>query len=118
MNIIRAFFELINTPDIDTVIAYQYKMPSNIGVQIRKDGDIYFAKINKINDDNLTQATIVTEAKTVDKLVASVNDALLTYLDFPENIKSHMPLFLPPEVAKNQLESLQTSKSSNLILAK
>lgn len=118
MNIIKAFFELINPPDIDTVIAYQYKMPSNIEVQITKDGDIFFAKVKKINDDSLTRATIVTEAKTVDELVASVNDALLTYLNFPENIKSRMPLFLPPQLAEQQLESLQASKQSRLIFAK
>lgn len=118
MNIIKAFFELINQPDIDTVIAYQYKMPSNIEVQITADKEIFFAKVKKINDEDLLNTTVITEAESIDDLVVSVNDAILTYLDFPENIKTRMPLLIPPQMAEKQLHAMQGAKHKDLVFAK
>lgn len=83
-------------PDPDEIVAFQYKLPRSITVSVDKRDGMYLAKVDKINDEELDTTTFLTEAKTLIDLVTEINDMLLTYLDFPENIKPRMPKFLPP----------------------
>ena len=118
MNIFYKLYDLISKPDLDTIVAYQYKIPSSIEVEITKYGDVFSARIKKINNEEMSRATIVTEAGDMTELIASVNDALLTYLDFPEKIKPRMPMILPPELSNQNLHKLAKSKHQDLVFAK
>lgn len=112
---IKQIISSFSPPDQDLVMAFQYKVPKSILVEVEKHGEFYTAKVEKINDEYLSTSTFMTEAETLPLLVTEVNDMLYTYLDFPENIKSRMPLLLPPEFAELQL---QNAHSKELVFAK
>lgn len=86
----------------DVIIAYQYKMPHSISVEIKKTEDGYIARVDKINDEPMSDTTFMVEAKNESQLVNEINDMLLIYLDFPYNVKERMPKLLPPELAMKQ----------------
>lgn len=94
---LEKFKELFFQPDPDTVIAYQYKLPNSIGVEINKDNGHFILHVDAINDEKLQNTTFYVEADSVLELVELLNDSLLDYLDFPDNIKSKMPKLLPPK---------------------
>ena len=102
-----------NKPDADEIMAYQYKVPRSIFVNIEKTNYGFTAYIKAINDIDLTNDTLVTEATTKQELVSMVNDLVYTYLEFPESIKDHMPWLLPPEAEFNTQIA-----HSNLVFAK
>lgn len=118
MSIFEQIKLLFNQPDLDEVIAFQYKLPQSITVNIRKEGGYLIAKVEKIDGKGLEDATVMTEAKTVVELVAEVNDMLLEYLDFPDNIKPRMPQLLPPEIAEKELQRLKSTSRKELVFAK
>jgi hypothetical protein len=115
MNIFQRLSKNLNQPDLDEVLAFQYKIPNSITVDIVKEGDQFIARVEKINGEELKKDTFITEAETINELVVEVNDMLLTYLDFPENIKPRMPQLLPPE---SELKRLIGTKSRELVFAK
>jgi len=102
-------------PDFDEIVAYQYKLPRSIIVEISKDGEHLIAILKKINDEPLSNDTVMTEAKNMLGLVAEVNDILLSYLDFPEDVKSKMPQLLPPEM---ELSKMISNQHKQLVFAK
>ena len=65
-------------------------------------------------DKKATKNLIITESRTADGLISMVNDAVLTYLDFPERIKLHMPQLLPEGIDFAD----QLSRQGSLVLAK
>lgn len=115
MSLLQRIKDLFSSPDIDEVIAYQYKIPHSITVGVVKEGGYFLAKVEKIDDQELKNDTFITEAKTMTELVIEVNDMLFTYLDFPEKIKSRMPQLLPPEFAEQEFKK-KTKKE--LVFAK
>lgn len=86
-------------PSIVEIAAYQHKLPHTIEVEANYDELTKFwtAKVIKL-EGKKPKGLIITEAKTVDRLVEMVNDAVLTYLDFPEYMKSSMPALLPEDI--------------------
>ena len=110
---------LFSEPDSDTVIAYQYKLPHSIGVEINKEDGHFILHVNEINDDKLEDTTFYVEADSVSDLVFELNDSLLDYLDFPNNIKSRMPKLLPPkEFLDEEGISLSSFSNEKLVFAK
>jgi hypothetical protein len=108
-----------NEPDEDLVMAYQYKIPSSINVDIDKQDGYYIARVERINNQPLDTSTFLTEAQSVVELVAEVNDMLFDYLGFPDNIKSRMPRLLPPvEFLEKEGALLQSGDSKELVFAK
>lgn len=119
MSMLEKFKELFSVPDQDEIIAYQYKIPKSITVSVNKKDGLYLAKVEKINDELLSSTTFLTEADTLTELIKDVNDMLLTYLDFPENIKSKMPQLLPPaEFFEKEGVSLKSSAHKELVFAR
>lgn len=91
--------QLFNRPSLEEVAAYQHKIPDTITVETlydKKTG-FYTAKVTEINGQPL-KTLIITEGKTPEKLVSMVNDAILTYFDFPDRMKLSMPKVLPVDV--------------------
>jgi hypothetical protein len=115
MSVIQQIKQIFSQPDPDEVIAFQYKVPRSITVEVVKEGDYLIGRVEKINDEALDNATFITEAKTMTELVIEINDMLYTYLDFPENIKTRMPRLLPPEMAAQELKR---SSHKELVFAK
>lgn len=102
--------------DIETLAAYQHKQPDRISVSIVYDSDhrIYTARVIKL-DGKIVKGAIVTEAKSVDDLVEMINDAVFTYLDFPEDVKLYVPRLLP---VNWNLQENSFLKKNTLALAK
>lgn len=107
--------DFISKPSIEEVAAYQHKMPRKISVEASFDKKTGFwtAKITEI-DDAKSPGLIITESKTESGLVEMVNDAILTYLDFPERMKRSMPSLLPEDINFDK----KVSKKNNLVFAK
>lgn len=106
-------------PDIDTIIAYQYKLPHSINVEINKDNGHFILHVDAINEEKLQNTTFYVEADSVSELVDLLNDSLLDYLDFPDNIKSKMPKLLPPkEFLDEEGITLTSFAKEKLVFAK
>lgn len=114
---IKSFF---TQPDQDLVLAYQYKMPDSIGVGVSKDGGVYIAKIEKINEQSIdSTTTFLVESESMQGLVIRLNDLLFDYLEFPEDIKAYMPKLLPPrEFLAQEGALLSNSKVQELVFAR
>ena len=111
----KTILSKLNKPSTVEIAAYQHKMPRSIDVVIRYDNkDRYWtAKVIKLDNEKLNNL-IINESKTEEGIVKMVNDAVLTYLDFPEYMKTSMPSLLPEDIdfaKKNQ-------KSKSLVFAK
>lgn len=106
---------ILSKPSIDEIAAYQHKMPRDIRVDILYDEKTKYwtAKVIKIDNQKIKDL-IITESKSEHGLVKMVNDALLTYLDFPEYMKSSMPSLLPEDISFDK----KVSKNHNLVFAK
>jgi hypothetical protein len=110
---------IFSQPDADTVIAYQYKLPRSINVDINKDDGHFVLHVDSINDEKLQNTTFYIEADSVLELVELLNDSLLDYLDFPDNIKSKMPKLLPPkEFLDEEGIALSSFANEKLVFAK
>jgi uncharacterized protein YjgD (DUF1641 family) len=118
MSIFQQIKQYFSQPDQEEVIAYQYKIPHSITVAVTKEAGCFIAKVVKINNEALKSATFMTEAKTMTELVIDINDMLLTYLDFPENIKPKMPQLLPPEFATRDSKAFKNASRKELVFAK
>jgi hypothetical protein len=105
-------------PDQDVLMAYQYKLPHSIIVDIKKSDDGFIARVEKINDKSIDDTTFLTEADSLTDLVTEVNDMLLTYLDFPEEVKPRMPQLLPPEFAFQEFAKLTSQTEKALAFTK
>lgn len=115
----RKIVELFSQPDLDVVMAYQYKLPHSISVEINKDNGHFILHVDKINENKLTDTTFYVEADSAIELVDELNDSLMDYLDFPDNIRSRMPKLLPPkEFLDQEGITLASSASQNLVFAK
>lgn len=108
---------ILQAPDPDLVMAYQYKLPESINVRITPSANGYIASVDKINNKPLNETTFIIEAETGTELVNEINDMLLAYLDFPQNIRQSMPKLLPPEHALNALDK-NTQANKALVFAK
>ena len=106
---------LVDTPDVEELAAYQHKIPHSVKLAIEYDKNtgFYTARVTHIYT-KATKNLIITESRTADGLIGMVNDAVLTYLDFPERIKLHMPQLLPEGIDFAD----QLSRQGSLVLAK
>ncbi len=87
--------------DTDVLTALRYKLPVTLSVSIHEDpSGKYIARIGK--SDTFKRA-IVTEGETGQELFDMVNDAVFTALDIPENYRSYMTFFTPPQEIRDQL---------------
>ena len=118
MALFQQLKQFFSQPDLDEVMAFQYKIPHSITVAVTKEDEYFIAKIEKIDNRKLKNDTVMTKAKTMPELVIEVNDLLLTYLDFPENVKPRMPQLLPPEFAAQTLKKLKNAAHKELVFAK
>jgi len=109
---IKHFF---SKPSIEEVAAYQHKLPTSVQVShsFDKRTGFYTARVTQV-DGQKVRGLIVTESKSADKLIGQVNDAILTYLDFPDYMKLDMPQLLPADVNF----SSKITKKGNIVLAK
>lgn len=85
--------------DDDIYRALLWKRPDELDVFIKKSDDGYFAKLVNFSDDN-----VVTEARTGEKLVEMVNEALYDYLDIPDVYRATMGYFMPPEAVREEIK--------------
>lgn len=115
MNILEYIATYFSKPDLDEVMAFQYKLPRSIVVEIKREGDHFIARVKEINGEAMDKSTVITEAKNRVDLIKEINDILLTYLDFPENIKPRMPQLLPEGLTEAELSSLNKKE---LVFAK
>jgi len=110
---------IFSQPDTDTVIAYQYKLPQYINVDINKKDGHFILHVISINNEKLNNTSFYVEADSVFELVDLLNDSLLDYLDFPDNIKSRMPKLLPPkEFLDDEGVALSSFAKEKLVFAK
>lgn len=98
-SILNKIKQLFERPSIEEIAAYQHKLPSSVQVShsFDKTTGFYTAKITQINHKKVN-GIIITESKSVSRLVDQVNDAVLTYLNFPEYMKPSMPKLLPEDI--------------------
>ncbi len=110
----RSIFSKLTRPSTVEIAAYQHKMPRDINVEVSYDRrtSYWTAKVVRL-DDKVPQGLIITESKTENGLVKMINDAVLTYLDFPEYMKSSMPSLLPEDV-----DFAKKTVKNNLVFAK
>lgn len=102
-------------PSIEEIAAYQHKLPERVQVShsFDKQTGFYTATVTEI-DDKKVKGFIITESKSADKLIGQINDAILTYLDFPDYMKLDIPQLLPADVNF----SSKIAKKGHIVLAK
>lgn len=115
INTLRKVQNIFNKPSIEEQAAYQHKMPQTVRVDVSYDKKTkhWTAKVTAINGSKVP-GSIITESKTEEGLVHMINDAVLTYLDFPEYMKPSMPSLLPEDINFAR----KTSRSTGLVFAK
>jgi hypothetical protein len=114
--VVRRIRSLFEKPSIEELAAYQHKIPQNIKVIVSYDQKMGYwtAKVVEIEGKKVP-GLIITESKTEKGIVGMVNDAVLTYLDFPEYMKSSMPPLLPEDI---NFDKKITQRSTSLVFAK
>ncbi len=85
--------------DDEVYRALLWKRPDDLQVFIRKSDGGYFAKLVNFKNDN-----VVTQAKTGEKLVEMVNEALYDYLDIPDVYRATMGYFMPSEEVRDEIK--------------
>src|SRR4051812_28496582 len=99
-NIITRLFSNQPAVDPEVLLALRYKLPVTLSVSIHEDpSGKYVARISK---SDIFQRAIVTEGETGQELFDMVNDAVFTALDIPENYRSYMTVFTPPQEIRDQ----------------
>ncbi|MCL4406172.1 MAG: type II toxin-antitoxin system HicB family antitoxin [Patescibacteria group bacterium] len=77
--------------------AYKWRLPQELQVSLKKSADGgYIAFVDNVPG-------CVTQAETGQDLFTQVNDALYTYYEIPESYQPYMPIFLPPENVRSEL---------------
>jgi len=97
--------------DFDVLAAYQCKMPRNIEVLVKKYDGVFVATIKKIDDEDIKDSLLITQADTEKELIEMVNDLITTHIDIPATLADKMPLLLPAnftsspnlKISKNQI---------------
>jgi hypothetical protein len=79
LNRVKRFFSQV---DPEEVIAYQYKVPVSIDVEINKNNGHYILRVDGINGKKLKDTTFYIEADTVTDLIYVFNDSVLEKLVF------------------------------------
>lgn len=92
-------FNLFNKQEVlpEVLNAYKWRIPDKLDVSIKpsKDGG-YIAYVKNLEG-------CVTQGDTGQELFEMVNDAMLVYLEIPQQYRIYMPTFLPPEEVRNEL---------------
>lgn len=83
--------------DPDSVAAYQTVLPHSIRVNVKNDDGFLIAKIEKVDNKDLSKGLLITEAKDMDSLINNVNDLLFTYVDMPPQIRPYYGTIFKPE---------------------
>lgn len=100
--------------DPDSVAAYQTVLPHDIRVNVKSDDGVFIAKIQKVDNKDLSDSLLITEAKDMETLIRNVNDLLYTYVDMPTQIRPYYGNIFVPE---NYNPKTKT-KNKELILVK
>ena len=85
------------TIDPDVLFALQWKKPSTVEVVIKRSENGYFAKVQSLDGN------VVTEASTGQQLFVMVNDAIYEYLDIPQQYRELLGYYLPPLEVREEL---------------
>lgn len=94
--------------DQDVVLALKWKLPEKLDVALQKAEEGGFNIIIKTFPGCFTQAN---DEKEVFEMV---NDAVLTYLEIPEEYQPFMPSFFPED--DNLRKAIQQGKESTVVL--
>ncbi|MBI4836805.1 MAG: type II toxin-antitoxin system HicB family antitoxin [Candidatus Portnoybacteria bacterium] len=81
-----------------SLVAYKWRCPDKIEVSIKpsKDGG-YIVYVNDLPG-------CITQAENGEEIFEMVNDAIYTYLEIPRHYQPYMPIFIPPEELRKQLD--------------
>lgn len=80
-----------------TLTAYKWRLPEELSVSLGRSKDGGYI----VSVDNVPGC--ITQAETGQELFAQVNDALYTYFEIPKIYQPYMPIFLPPENLRSEL---------------
>jgi hypothetical protein len=82
---------------IDEIAVYQYKFPKSVSVEIKywKEDKVYSAVIKKINGKSIGDG-FATQGRNEKELIEMINDAVLTYLDFPPDVSVRLRRVIKP----------------------
>lgn len=75
----------------EALIAYRHKLPDQISVAIREDGERFFAEVE------FAGITIATQARHPQELYDMVNDAVYTYYEIPPQYVPLVKRYVPPK---------------------
>ncbi len=106
---LKNFFKKKSKVSYDEIVAYSYKTPTSAKVKVWHDGKWLVAKVEKVDNKVVDDACLITQAKSELELVKIVNDVVLTYLDFPDDVKDQMPMLLFPEGFKTTKKAKEFS---------
>ena len=102
MNYWVNFINRIFAPDPDAIAAYRTVLPDNLHVSVKKDGDIFIAKVDKVGKTKI-KGLLITEAKDLDTLISNVNDLVYTYVNMPTRIRPYYgELFTPRDLDRSK----------------
>lgn len=96
----------------ELVLAFRWKMPDTLNVNIKPSEDGGF--IGEVGNF----PGCITQGETGQEIFEMINDAVYTYLEIPEEYKVYMPSFLPPEETRKELNIQLPSHEQDLVLVK
>lgn len=81
--------------DIETIAAYQYKIPRTLRAKVRRENDGTLTAVVDQLDGKKIGHGFATQGRNSDELIRMINYALQTYLDIPPEVCVSMPLLVP-----------------------